>query len=193
MNLMQRLRSGAAKAADKAQRTVETTKLSAMLARKRKELNQNFTWIGSAVYEAYKLGNLSIAETEISRLSEENKKIEEAIEALRMRIVQVNDQRLCLCGKVVPSEAAFCQSCGRKLEPIEAEAAAASASAKDESVLDVEFEAFDDVASVDEKDPPTYEGTDAERCIVCGDELGDNHAVCRRCGTAQVTPNAEER
>jgi hypothetical protein len=187
MSFFQKIKHGAAKAADKAQRTVETTKLSAQISRKRKEMKDNFTEIGSAVYQAYRSGDLSLAEQEIARLSHENAAIEAAIADIHMKISQLHDERLCLCGHATGADAIYCPACGRKLET-ELPAAAAATDVTEAP------EFVDDNAEIrTEEETPVYEGIEEVRCRHCRQELHHEDHICPRCGTVQALPGQEQR
>lgn len=186
MSFFQKIKDGAAKAADKAQRTVETTKLSAQISRKRKDMKDNFTEIGSAVYQAYQTGNLSLAEPEIARLSQENAAIELAIADLHSKISQLNDERMCLCGHSTGGDAIYCPSCGRKLEielPITPEAAVA---------MEAEFIDDDLDAGAPQEETPVYEGIEVARCIKCREELHPEEHICPHCGVIQAVPGNDQ-
>ena len=116
MNLLQRLKKGASRAVDKAQLTMEITKISSQIAMKRKEIERSFPDIGYAVYLAFKAGNLSLAQAEITRISQQNITLEEEIAEMENQINKLKFEKICECGKTVMQEAIFCSHCGRKFE-----------------------------------------------------------------------------
>lgn len=187
MSFFQKIKDGAVRAADKAQRTVETTKLSAQISRKRKEMKDNFTEIGSAVYQAYRTGDLSLAEPEIARLSQENAMIEAAIADIHLIISQLHDERMCLCGHSAGADAVYCPACGRKLDT-EVPAAAAATDP-------IEGPEFEDVSPEvgTEIETPVYEGMEEVKCSHCQKVLQHDDHICPRCGTVQDLRGQEPR
>ncbi|MFC5467923.1 zinc ribbon domain-containing protein [Cohnella suwonensis] len=113
---------GVATATEKAQQTVEITKLHAQISSKRKEVDKLFASIGESVYEAVAAGNLLTAETEVLRRSEEIAVIRAEIAGLQDRIKAIRNEKDCECGKLVAEDARFCPSCGREFPaPVAAE------------------------------------------------------------------------
>jgi hypothetical protein len=184
MSFFQKIKDGAAKAADKAQRTVEATKLSALITRKRKEIKENYTSIGSAVYQAYRAGDMALAESEIARLSEDINSIEAVIADLNYRISQLNDVRLCVCGHRAPMDAVFCPSCGRKFD-------------LDDAIVLTDNEVLQESEPNDsdwiEEETPVYEGIETIKCSYCREELPEDETICPHCKAVQVLPGHEER
>lgn len=187
MSFFQKIKTGAAKAADKAQRTVETTKLSAQIAKKRKELKDNYTEIGAIVYKAYQTGDLSLAEPDIARLAQANAAIEEVIASLHEKIRELNDEHLCVCGQTVQANAAYCFACGRKLEveepaeDIEEEEAPEIGEAELEPWAEAQQEERPD------DETPVYQGIAEIRCKMCGEYIRPDDRACTHCGAVQGT------
>lgn len=194
MNIFQKLKVGAAKAADKAQKTVEMTKISAQISGKRKEMERNFTAIGSAVYHAYQSADLSLAEPEIVRLSQENEAIEREIADLQLKLKHLKDEKVCVCGKSVSSDAVFCPNCGRKFEaepePITVMAEAAVGEERNEAMeMDAELE-LEDPYAPEHAAPasPAHQAaaSDKDLCRLCKEEMRPDETVCFRCGAPRI-------
>jgi hypothetical protein len=155
MNWIDKLRVGASRAAEKAQRTVEMTKTAAQIAAKRKQIRALHGQIGAAVYEAYKRGDFTSAKTEVELLAEHIGMLEREIGALELELQRLNREKTCACGKSVPFDARFCPECGRKFE---------TAPETIDTAVEVQ-------ATV--------------RCVRCDAELGAGDRVCLRCGFDQ--------
>ncbi|MFC5403978.1 hypothetical protein [Cohnella soli] len=105
---------GVATATEKAQQTVEITKLHAQISSKRKEIDKLFAAIGESVYEAVAAGSMLTAETEVLRRSGEIAVIRAEIAGLQDRIKEIRNEKDCECGKRVAEDVRFCPSCGRE-------------------------------------------------------------------------------
>jgi rRNA maturation endonuclease Nob1 len=113
MDLLKKLKSGASKAADVAQQTVEITKLTTQIAGRKREIEKNKTLMGHEVYEAYKKGDLSLAEAKVGELCISIVELESEISSLEQQIKRVRNEKTCACGKDLAADAKFCPSCGR--------------------------------------------------------------------------------
>lgn len=68
---------GVTTATEKAQQTVEVTKLNSQISGKRKEIDKLFAKIGESVYEGYLAHDLSLAESKVLPRCDEIKAIHE--------------------------------------------------------------------------------------------------------------------
>lgn len=129
MGFLDKLKEGASKAADKAKETVEITRLNNQISGKKKDIERGYAKIGETVFQAYVAGDLSVAEPEIQTISQDIISMQKDISALELKIKETRNEKDCVCGKVVPLEAKFCQGCGHKFEdavqPVEAAVAQA--------------------------------------------------------------------
>ncbi|MFB5676540.1 zinc ribbon domain-containing protein [Paenibacillus terreus] len=115
MNLLQKIKDGANKATEKAQHAVEIQKMNSQIATIQQEMDVHFLKMGQVFYEGYRLRDMSVAETEMTRLSKACDELQEEIDSIRSRIAELKNERLCECGASVPRDANFCPKCGRKL------------------------------------------------------------------------------
>lgn len=133
MNLLQRIKDGASRVSEKAQSSVEVSKLNGQISDLEHEMQVEFLKMGKLFYEGYRSRDLSAAEGQMVELARACNKLQEQIDGVRARIAELKNERLCTCGRVVALDANFCPHCGRKLEPIplrkEPAAAADAASA----------------------------------------------------------------
>jgi rRNA maturation endonuclease Nob1 len=116
MGFLDKLKEGATKAADKAKETVEVTRLNTQISGKKRDIERSYAKIGETVFQAYADGDLSAAEPEIQTLSQDIIGWQKEIAALEQKIKEVKNEKDCVCGKVVPLDAKFCQGCGHKFE-----------------------------------------------------------------------------
>lgn len=121
MSFFDKLKEGASKAADKAKDTVEITRLGTQISSKRKEIEKCFNQMGEAVFQAYVAKDLSSAEAEIERCSNNVIVLQQEIAVLEHRIKVVKNEKDCTCGNVVALDSKFCPKCGHHFE-IEEEA-----------------------------------------------------------------------
>lgn len=155
MKWIDKLREGATRAADKAQRTVEVTRTTAMIAGKRKQIRNVQRLIGASVYEAYKTGDFTAAAPDVIKLSAQIDAMEREIGNLELELHRLNRAKSCVCGEVVPYSARFCPDCGRGF---------ATSPETIEKAVDVSA---------------------TLRCVKCDDELEAGDRYCLRCGSDQ--------
>ncbi|MET3547502.1 RNA polymerase subunit RPABC4/transcription elongation factor Spt4 [Paenibacillus favisporus] len=115
MNIIQRLKEGANRATEKAQGTLEVSKLNSQIADIEREMGIHYREMGKVFYEGYRIGDMSKAEKEMVDLCKSCDLLQEEIDELRTRIAELKNERLCKCGYVATLDANFCPSCGRKL------------------------------------------------------------------------------
>jgi ribosomal protein L40E len=155
MNLFQKLKEGANKATDYAQQTMKITKINTQISGLKKEIERNNTLIGYAVYEAYKVNDLTQAEEAVRKLSNDNMALENEISELEHAIEVIKNEKMCDCGRKASIDARFCASCGKQF-PFEPEV---------EAVEEEEVE------------------QNYKECNNCGAELPPDAKFCEICGT----------
>jgi RNA polymerase subunit RPABC4/transcription elongation factor Spt4 len=118
---------GVSTATEKAQQTVEISRLHSQISGKRKEIDKLFTDLGEAVFDAYLAKDLSLAEPRVIPACEQVAAIRHEIEDLALRIMRIRNEKECVCGKKVPFDTRFCPSCGHRFPepPVEPEPQAA--------------------------------------------------------------------
>ncbi|MDO7906660.1 zinc ribbon domain-containing protein [Paenibacillus sp. JX-17] len=122
MNLLQRIKEGANRATEKAQHAVEIGKLNSQISSIQQEMDVHFLRMGQVFYQGYRIHDMTDAEKEMMQLSKECDTLQADIDALRNKIAEMKNERLCECGYVAALDANFCPKCGRKLggQPAEA-------------------------------------------------------------------------
>jgi len=113
MDLLKKLKSGASKAADVAQQTVEMTKLAAQITVRKREIEKYMSLIGHEVYEARAAGDPSLAEARVAEWCMAVGDLKQDIATLERQMRYVRNEKTCSCGKAVPGDANYCPSCGR--------------------------------------------------------------------------------
>jgi hypothetical protein len=111
-NFFDKMKEGAAEAAKMAQHTVEVTKLKAQIYAKEKEMDGIFLAIGRQVYTALENHELTLEESYIRSACGEIRKIKEEIQVLERKILEIKNEKECVCGKTVPASARHCPFCG---------------------------------------------------------------------------------
>ncbi|MCD9021380.1 zinc ribbon domain-containing protein [Cohnella silvisoli] len=181
---------GVSTATEKAQQTVEITRLNAQISGKRKEIDKLFANIGASVYEAYLAHDLSRAESKVIPGCEEITAIRGEIAALDDRIKTIRNEKECVCGKRVPYDTRFCPSCGHPFPEPEPEAVEESPIQADPYVpvdpdSEPEIETFGgagDLDSLETKAPPTPPVDQRQICGSCGTPLYADSHFCPTCG-----------
>ncbi|MFD1884608.1 zinc ribbon domain-containing protein [Paenibacillus wenxiniae] len=118
MNILQRLKSGAGKATERAQNAVEVNRMNGHIVDIEREIGVHYMRMGEVFYEGYRAGDMSIAEEEMTELCKACDLLNEEIEEIRTRIAILKNERICECGTVVALDANFCPNCGRKMEKL---------------------------------------------------------------------------
>ncbi|MCC3373352.1 zinc ribbon domain-containing protein [Cohnella sp. REN36] len=179
---------GVSTATEKAQQTVEITKIHSQISGKKKEIEKRFSDIGEAVYEAYLQHDLSRAEGEIIPACEEIARIRREIGGLEDRIRALRNEKECACGQKVPFDTRFCPSCGSPFaEPVPEEPAPAE-EATDEESLTAADKAEDvapaDPLAVEASEEPSSEpeAEPVHLCAACSAELPEDARFCQTCG-----------
>ena len=108
-----KLKDGAAKAADKAKESVEIAKLSTQISGKKKEIDKIYHFIGQSIYSARNEGTLDQTGELISFQSRLIDNLDQEIKQLEARIKSIKNERECICGKVIPMDTKFCPHCGQ--------------------------------------------------------------------------------
>lgn len=116
MNFLQRIKDGASRVSEKAQSSVEVSKLNGQISDIEHEMQVEFLKMGKLFYEGYRSRDMSVAEGQMIELARGCNKLQEQIEGVRSRIAELRNERLCACGQIVAMDANFCPHCGRKLE-----------------------------------------------------------------------------
>lgn len=174
---------GVTTATEKAQQTVETTRLNAQISSKRKEIDKLFARIGESVYEAYQEKDLSLAEVKVIPGCEEISAIYAEIASIDDRIKSIRNEKECVCGKRLPSDTRFCPSCGHPFpepEPVIIEEAPIQV---DPYLPDESDDANGPDLTKSEEPTPTIVDQ-RQICKSCGTPMfGDSH-FCPTCGQA---------
>jgi hypothetical protein len=191
---------GVSTATEKAQQTVEITRLNSQISGKRKEIEKLYADIGESVYSAYRAHDLSLAESKVIPLCEEVTAIHEEIHTLDDRINELRNEKTCVCGQRVTYDVRFCPSCGhpfpdpqpepepiRHEEPAEtsdatiAPAAAAIGMVPPSEGPETTIYATDIYAPEEELPPRTAK---PQLCHNCGTRLAPDSRFCQTCGKA---------
>lgn len=167
--LTETVSKGVSTATEKAQQTVEITKLHTHISGKRKEIERRYARIGEAVYEAYLKKDLSLAEGLVIPECDEISGIRKEIAGLEERIRELRNEKECECGQEVPYDTKFCPSCGRKFpEPVPVQVEVVPSEKEEEPEEEPEAVVIEAEAS------PVCEG--------CGAELQSDMRFCPDCG-----------
>lgn len=118
MNLLQRLKSGAGKATERAQNAVEINRLNGHVTDIEREIEVHYLRMGQVFYEGYRAGDMSLAEEEMTDLCKACDLLMEEIDEVHTKIAVLKNERVCECGTIVSLEANFCPNCGRKMEKL---------------------------------------------------------------------------
>ncbi|BBI33038.1 zinc-ribbon domain-containing protein [Cohnella abietis] len=181
---------GVTTATEKAQQTVEITRLNAQISGKRKEIDKLFAKIGESVYEAYVAHDLSQAEVKVIPNCDEITAIRVEIEGLSARIKAIRNEKDCVCGKRVPEDTRFCPSCGHQFpepippepEVVDPEGSEGSADGSSVDSLKSLPDGLSDSESLEEGAQPSSPIDQRQICNSCGTPLYADSHFCPACG-----------
>lgn len=200
---------GVSTATEKAQQTVEITRVHAQISGKRKEMEKLFAGIGEAVYGGYKAKDISLAEAKAIPICEEIDRLQSEIESLEERLMQLRNEKECECGKRVTYDTRFCPSCGRPFpdpephsDPVAEQAIPSDETADHPAEPTVSADSRSDdppalpSGEVIRENAPSVPGwTNVESagerrvetavCPNCGASMEETDRICPSCGTAR--------
>lgn len=186
---------GVTTATEKAQQTVEITKLHAQISGKRKDVDKLLHGIGEIVFESYQTKDRSETEAKVMSACEEIAAILSEIEALEDRILQLRNEKECECGKKLPFDTRYCPSCGHAFpEPeVAADPLIPQSSVSVDPIRQDDSDAeaiLPDAPQQDRTGENANAGsageTDAPVCSGCGTALAPSARFCPSCGKPQA-------
>ncbi|WP_152396088.1 hypothetical protein [Paenibacillus guangzhouensis] len=118
MSLFDKMKSGLNQVKDKAQQTVEYTKLYAQIASKRKDIQEQYEQLGEIVYRASGMSTIASTsmddvEGRMKGICREISVLETQLIALEQELARVKGERICSCGETSPYDSKFCSRCGK--------------------------------------------------------------------------------
>lgn len=155
MSFFGKVKQGASEAAKKAQQTVEITRLKTQISSKEKEIEKNYSLIGEAVYNAFVAGDLSQSENNVTEFCRGIFSLKQEITVLELKIIEVRNEKECVCGKVVLADTKFCPGCGHKFDE------------------KVEFSASDEANKMTCSSCQTENEVESKFCQGCGNKLSE--------------------
>ncbi|WP_169306565.1 zinc ribbon domain-containing protein [Cohnella pontilimi] len=196
---------GVSTATEKAQQTVEITRLNSQISSKRKEIEKLYGDIGAAVFNGYLNKDLSLAEPKVIPACEQIAAIRHEIDTLEDRIMMIRNEKECVCGKKVPFDTRFCPSCGHRFPEPSAQAERNAANPEPDQTADADT--TDITGNMQEPEPaaasdwsdvgralPVYRMEEepfpgeraqdiADACPACGTTVEAGARYCPSCGT----------
>ena len=173
---------GVSTATEKAQQTVEITRLHTQISGKRREIDKLYADIGETVYADYRAKALSQTEPKVVPVCEQIEALEVEIEALESRILQLRGEKECDCGRKVSADTRFCPACGHAFPEPEV----SSDPLIPQSSVSVDPAAVPEPETVEAPDaaPAENPATPAEQpgCDNCGAQLTADARFCPSCG-----------
>ncbi|BFH69048.1 hypothetical protein J27TS7_06500 [Paenibacillus dendritiformis] len=158
MSFMDKMKLGLNQVKDKAQQTVEITRISAQIAGKKKEKTTQFALLGELVHEAYVKQELTEQMPRIESLSQTIQRLEGDLAALEKQLYKAKGEKLCGCGAVIAQESRFCNHCGQAVPLEPDEVIPASRPRRDDPPIAVNCPQCGALLN-----------DEAERCVLCGE------------------------
>lgn len=157
LSFMDKMKLGLNQVKDKAQQTVEVTRISAQIAGKKKDKTAQYTLLGELVHEAYINQKLAEQMHHIESLSQAIQRLEGEIAALEKQLRKAKGEKICACGAVITQESRFCNHCGQAMPLEPTEIIPASRSRRDDPAIVVNCPQCGALLN-----------GDLENCVLCG-------------------------
>ncbi len=113
------VKKGVSDAGTKAKNLVESNRLKMQITQKEKDIDEIFRNIGRIIFQSSQNKDLPDIEETVKGYCKDVLKAKHEILSFEESINQLNDEKLCVCGKTVPKDTCFCSFCGNQF-PVEA-------------------------------------------------------------------------
>jgi len=155
MSFLDKLKKGVTEAQTKVTVTVEVNRLRMQISSKKKDIESEYRRIGEAYFANFTGTEKKDIEPLLNSHCENIVAIQKEIREIEEKIKEINNEKSCECGKIVPRETKFCPSCGHKFEDEPAAALEQETGAAEETI----------------------------RCSSCNTEMEADAKFCPSCGT----------
>lgn len=91
---------------------IETNRLKTQINMKQQEIESKYRDIGKLMLSAYNTNDSSIVKNEVEKHCKEILVLQDTIKSMEKSIKELNNQKVCECGKNAPTDAKFCSFCG---------------------------------------------------------------------------------
>ncbi|RNB92427.1 zinc ribbon domain-containing protein [Brevibacillus fluminis] len=114
MSIFDKLKQGVNDAGQKAKAAVEQNRIKAQIQASQKQIEEKQTFIGGIVYRQYEHEHDSTSSLPpaVETACQEIAQLQVEIKELDRKLKELNNEKDCTCGKVVPLDTKFCPFCG---------------------------------------------------------------------------------
>ncbi len=109
-----KMKQGVSDAGKKAHNTVEAATLKIQMTSKEKEIDKNVIAIGRIIHQSVARKETIIPVLDIQKYQQIIVKLEHEIAHMQRKMQQIQSQKECGCGKMLPSDATYCPFCGQQ-------------------------------------------------------------------------------
>lgn len=114
-----KMKQGVSDAGKKAQNTVEAATLKIQMTSKEKEIDKNYIAMGRIIHQSVNRKESIIPVIDIQKYQQIIVKLEHEIAHMQRKIQQIQSQKECGCGKMLPSDATYCPFCGQQFHIVQ--------------------------------------------------------------------------
>ncbi|MED1859028.1 zinc ribbon domain-containing protein [Brevibacillus reuszeri] len=114
MSFLDKLKQGVTDAGQKAKTVVEINRLKLQAQDLAKQVEEKQAKIGEIVFMSFSQNQTVTVTSEIEGYCHEIVEIQSEIKQLHSKIKELNNEKVCDCGKVVSLETKFCPTCGHQ-------------------------------------------------------------------------------
>ncbi|OAB42455.1 double zinc ribbon domain-containing protein [Paenibacillus glacialis] len=155
-----KMKQGVTDVSKKAQNTVEAATLKIQMTTKEKEIDKNYAAIGRIVHQSVARKESTIPLAEIQKYQKAIVILEQEIAQMQRKIQQIQSQKECGCGKMLPADATYCPFCGQQFHVVKVK-----------------------TAPLNEQDASHTQYVNSNRhCTQCGSSVVSTDHFCRTCG-----------
>lgn len=149
-----KMKQGVSDAGKKAHNTVESATLKMQISSKEKEIDKNYTDIGRIVHQSIARKESMIPINKLQKNQQIILKLEKEIEHMQRKVQQIQSQKECGCGKMLPADATYCPFCGQQFHTVKVKSVPLQGS-KSSNII---------------------------HCVQCGTSVSTIDHFCRSCG-----------
>jgi hypothetical protein len=149
-----KMKQGVTDAGKKAHNTVESATMKIQISSKEKEIDKNYTVIGRIIHQSIARKESMIPIADIQKYQQIILRIEKEIQHMQRKIQQIQSQKECGCGKMLPSDATYCPFCGQQFHTVKVKTVPLTG----------------------------HNSSNSNHCNQCGVSVASSDHFCRRCG-----------
>ncbi|OAB41080.1 double zinc ribbon domain-containing protein [Paenibacillus antarcticus] len=156
-----KMKQGVTDVSKKAQNTVEAATLKIQITSKEKEIDKNYSAIGRIIHQSVARKESTIPIADIQKFQKIILNLEQEMELMQRKIQQIQSQKECGCGKMLPADATYCPFCGQQFHVVKVRTVPTSGQGSSSNTQHV---------------------NSSRHCTQCGSSVMSTDHFCKTCG-----------